>query len=177
MKYLARTAGSEHEVEIRSGQAGLLARMGEVEVAVEVDRGRGPGSFTLGFGRRVVPVTVLEVEGGTYEILLAGRRHRVSVEAEVDRLLRRGDEEGKGRPSVVRSVMPGIVTRVLAGKGNHVDAGEPLLILEAMKMENEVRSEKAGLVLEVHVQSGSTVQSGAPLFTIGPDPGGAAPGP
>jgi biotin carboxyl carrier protein len=62
--------------------------------------------------------------------------------------------------------MPGIVREVFVRAGDAVEAGRPLLILEAMKMQNEIRAERAGVVSKVHVSPEDTVDKGAKLVEI-----------
>ena len=69
--------------------------------------------------------------------------------------------------STVKSQMPGIVTRVLVEEGAEVEAGQSLLILEAMKMENEIRCAAAGTVEKILVSEQQTVNGGDPLVVIG----------
>jgi biotin carboxyl carrier protein len=62
--------------------------------------------------------------------------------------------------------MPGLILKVLVEKGQEVKTGDPLLILVAMKMENEIRAPKDGVVQELFVQEGKTVGSGDKLAII-----------
>ena len=62
--------------------------------------------------------------------------------------------------------MPGRVVRVLVSIGDRVLAGQPILVVEAMKMENELRSPKDGVVREVNVQAGGAVEARAVLVVI-----------
>ena len=62
--------------------------------------------------------------------------------------------------------MPGRVVKVLVSKGDAVEAGQGLLVLEAMKMENEVKARAAGTVAEVHVAPGAAVEGSAKLVTL-----------
>ncbi|WP_456365555.1 biotin/lipoyl-containing protein [Thermococcus sp.] len=77
------------------------------------------------------------------------------------------------RPSVsvggglVTAPMPGKVLRVLVREGESVKTGQGLLVLEAMKMENEIPSPKDGVVKKIHVKEGATVNTGDPLIEIG----------
>jgi biotin carboxyl carrier protein len=71
-----------------------------------------------------------------------------------------------GGDKTVKSPMPGRVVKVLVAKGDAVEVGQGLLVLEAMKMENEVRARVAGTVAEVHVAPGSTVEGSAKLVTL-----------
>ncbi len=62
--------------------------------------------------------------------------------------------------------MPGRVVRVLVTAGDHVTAKQPVVVVEAMKMENELRTPRDGVVTEVRVSAGVTVESGAVLVVI-----------
>ena len=68
----------------------------------------------------------------------------------------------------VLSVMPGVVTRILVAEGESVEEDQPLLILEAMKMENEIRSPRSGTIAHLAVSTGTTVASGELLVIIDP---------
>ncbi len=61
--------------------------------------------------------------------------------------------------------MPGVVVKLMVKAGQQVKAGEVLLVLEAMKMENEIRASHDGQVASIHVEAGQRVQTGDPLIT------------
>jgi len=73
---------------------------------------------------------------------------------------------GSTRPKTVCSPMPGRVIRVAVQAGDGVRAGQTLVVLEAMKMENEVLAAQAGTVVEVHVSPGAAVEANAKLITL-----------
>jgi biotin carboxyl carrier protein len=81
---------------------------------------------------------------------------------------RRGDHAGHAGNGTDRitAPMPGKVVRVLVAAGDRVRAGQPLTVVEAMKMENELRAGRDGMVAEVHVKQGASVDAGALLFVI-----------
>jgi biotin carboxyl carrier protein len=62
--------------------------------------------------------------------------------------------------------MPGRVVAVLAEEGARVEAGQGVVVLEAMKMENEIRAERAGTLARLHVRPGQAVEGGDPLFEV-----------
>jgi glutaconyl-CoA/methylmalonyl-CoA decarboxylase subunit gamma len=117
-------------------------------------------------GGQVVDLTTQagppEMEIGTTEC-----RSRIHVESERRRsaALARGARSG-AHENVVRSPMPGRVVRVLVAKGEAVRAGQGLVVLEAMKMENEVRASTTGTVADVHVVQGAAVERNAILVTL-----------
>src|SRR5262245_15322767 len=125
-------------------------------------------------------------DGFFYSFLVDGRSHEATVEEtpdgyrvqtglhaiDVARLdpLRPAKGAGGGRhagPLPIKAVMPGRVTRVLVTAGQQVEQGAPLLVLEAMKMENEVTAPRAGVVSRITANPGSTVETGAELLVLG----------
>jgi biotin carboxyl carrier protein len=72
----------------------------------------------------------------------------------------------ESRPGAIPAVMPGKVLRLLVEPGQYVEEGDPICILEAMKMENELHASRSGIVRAVHVQSGDDVEKGQVLLEI-----------
>jgi biotin carboxyl carrier protein len=116
-----------------------------------------------------------EQRGDCYLITIDGTRYEVQVEDERLRQLGQGRGES-ARPSrdegeaTVISPMPGIVVDVLVEEGQVVQAGDRLAILEAMKMENDIRAPRTGLVERVHVVAGQTVNLKDVIVSIGAPP-------
>jgi len=71
-----------------------------------------------------------------------------------------------GSEKVIKSPMPGRIVKLLVKAGDEVEAGKPLFVMEAMKMENEIKAKGAGKVLELHVAVGDTVERNAKLLTM-----------
>jgi len=131
------------------------------------------------------PADGVEVEPGIYSILLDGHSYEVKLEpsedgvyANVDghryqvqvrdprRLPRaRAALSTTGRQKI-SSPMPGKVVRVLASEGDQVEAGQGLLVVEAMKMQNEIRSPKAGRVVSLRATEGAAVSGGETLAEV-----------
>jgi glutaconyl-CoA/methylmalonyl-CoA decarboxylase subunit gamma len=114
-------------------------------------------------------VVDLTTEGTPPELGAVASGHRSYVRVESERM--RSAEQAKkttvaGGDKTVKSPMPGRVVKVLVAKGDVVEIGQGLLVLEAMKMENEVRARVAGTVAEVHVAAGATVEGNAKLVTL-----------
>jgi biotin carboxyl carrier protein len=115
-------------------------------------------------------VVDLTTEGTPPEIgaVASGHRSYVRVESERMRAAEQAKKSGASAAAgVVKSPMPGRVVKVLVAKGDAVQAGSGLVVLEAMKMENEVKAKSAGTVLEVHVKPGAAVEGNAKLVTLG----------
>lgn len=114
-------------------------------------------------------VVDLTTEGSPPELGIVASGHRSYVHVESERM--RAAEQAKRASAavheqVVRSPMPGRVVKVLVARGEAVEAGQGLVVLEAMKMENEVRARAAGTVGEVHVAVGAAVEKSAKLVTF-----------
>jgi len=143
----------------------------------------GPCQFAL--DSQAATADVREVEPGVYCILLDGHSYEVRIEASTEacyaavngrrysvevrdprRLSHsRGVIAVAGRQRVT-SPMPGKVVRVLVDEGDEVAAGQGLIVVEAMKMQNEIRSPKAGRVVAVLVKEGAAVAGGEALVEV-----------
>ncbi|MFT4648054.1 MAG: biotin carboxyl carrier protein [Glaciecola sp.] len=110
----------------------------------------------------------LSIEGDTHttHVTLAGHSYAVHMEDDRERAANLAAREAAGGGGPVEAVMPGIVVEVLVEEGQAVEAGTPLLILEAMKMQNEIKAPGAGSVTEIRVKAGETVASGAILVVL-----------
>lgn len=122
------------------------------------------GVYSVLIGARSLEVTVEENPGG---LLLRTAGHEFQVEVPDPRAWRGGRGSGielEGRQQLV-APMPGKIVRVLVAAGQQVDSGQGLLVIEAMKMQNEVRSPKSGTVERV-AQEGRTVNAGEVLAVV-----------
>lgn len=92
----------------------------------------------------------------------------VSVSMNGRRRWGRGDESAAGQsgPERLLAPMPGKIVRVLVKPGESVSARQPVIVIEAMKMENELKASQAGTVAEIHVRDGQSVDAGALLAVI-----------
>jgi biotin carboxyl carrier protein len=116
---------------------------------------------------RVVDLTT---EGAGPAVGIIGRGYRTYVEVESERQRAASSVKKAGGGSsenLVRAPMPGRIVKVLVTKGDAVTAGQPLVVMEAMKMENEIRAKAAATIAVVHVAAGATVEGGAKLVTLG----------
>ncbi|HEX9703763.1 MAG TPA: acetyl-CoA carboxylase biotin carboxyl carrier protein subunit [Gemmatimonadales bacterium] len=105
---------------------------------------------------------------GEWVIAAVGERFQVEVTDERTRQIRArsGPPPRPAGTGVVAAPMPGLVVRVGVREGQRVEAGEGLVVIEAMKMENELRAPRAGIVVRVHVSAGEAVEKGIPLVTL-----------
>ena len=156
----------------------------QIPVDIE-DQGNGRYVLTIDGGRHVVDAVPLEhgavsllIDGRSYDVELdeVGDEVQVLVEGQLlavdvadERALRlRAGAAGftvTGKVTV-SAPMPGKVVRVLVTPGTAVTEGQGLVVVEAMKMENELKSPKAGTVVEVFAKEGSAVEANAKLLTV-----------
>jgi len=175
VKYHVTIGSRELEVEAdesSSGPAKVLVSGREVAVEAGGPRRDDPEKVLCSTGSERVEVTLLpsgSAPGGDLRLLIRGRIVLAKVESERDRLraLARRPQAREGRITA-RSTLPGIIRRVLVSPGDKVEEGRPLLTLEAMKMENEVRAEAAGSVRSILVKEGQVVNAGDALAEIDP---------
>ena len=125
-----------------------------------------PGTLNLLLDGEV-RTAVIDDRGDTVVVHIGGVA--VAVEIADERTLRRrqgaGGASAEGKQTMV-APMPGKVVKVLAAVGDAVKAGQGLVIIEAMKMENELKSPKDGTVLEVAVKEGQAVEAGQKLLAV-----------
>ncbi len=164
MKYVATVDGQAFRVGL--AEDGRVTLGGE---AVEVDLQSIDGGFhySLLVGAASHEVFVERCED-VCTVTIDGQRFKVEIEDERARRAgaRRAAVEEAGGSEVV-SPMPGVVVAVLVEAGQEVRAGEGLLILEAMKMENEIRAPRSGVVEAVEVAAGQRVSQDDVLVRIG----------
>jgi biotin carboxyl carrier protein len=167
LKLVALHDGNAIPVVIERQGSGYLVKIGEKSIVVDlVTAGRFVHSLRLEDGRQYS--LVHHRSGNQHDLTILG--HSVQVEIVDPLALKRArSEDGLASTGVVSALMPGRVVRVLVKKGDSVQRGTPLVIFEAMKMENEIQAAVDGMVDEVFVQPGQTVESGAALVHVKTD--------
>ncbi|HKD43116.1 MAG TPA: biotin/lipoyl-containing protein [Myxococcaceae bacterium] len=166
MRYHATVAGKQFTAEVET--------LGDGRFAVTVDGERcelnwapiGAGAASLLISERSHNIH-FEEEGDEIVIYLGNRPFRIDVANEQRFRLRAGTakftQEGR---QVVVAPMPGKVTRVLVRLGEEVTEGQGLVVVEAMKMENELKSPKSGKVVALQAQEGSAIEKNATLLVV-----------
>lgn len=147
--YRVSVDGCPRHVDVR--------RVSEFSLSLLIERGTARLSHEI----VVAPGTV----GGEVLLTLGGRTLAATVNARRTGAAAEGSARGHGEQVVV-APMPGRVVRVLVNPGDEVAARQGVVVVEAMKMENELRSPKAGRVKDVHVRAGTSVEAGRALVVI-----------
>jgi biotin carboxyl carrier protein len=142
---------------VRSGDERLLL--------MELADAGGPAATGIARARRVRDVHVSPAAASDVLITMGGRAIGATVNGRRTGRAAEAGAHAHGEQSVV-APMPGRVLRVLVSAGHDVTAKQPLVVVEAMKMENELRAPKAGRVKEVCVAPGTSVEAGKVLVVI-----------
>ena len=149
---------------------------------------RGGGKYRVAIGERVLEVDAVHLQGFAVSLIAGTRSARCDIEPGKDgnlgvlvgenvfpmellderrlRLRQAGGKFSLEGPQRIDAPMPGKVVRVLVKVGDEVTEGQGVLVVEAMKMENELKSPKAGKVTELHAVEGAAVESGAKLAVV-----------
>jgi biotin carboxyl carrier protein len=167
VKYHVVLGDEPHEVTVEREGAGFRVVLGEREVHVDVGVLADGSAYSLLIDRSSVDVAVEERPGNRLELLISGRRYSTEIYGEREWLARSIQSAGADGDATVRADMTGIVREVLVAPGDVVTRGQTLLIVEAMKMENEVKAELDGTVTSVAAEAGRTVTIGDVLAEIG----------
>lgn len=167
MRYFAKIEGKEYECVLEGTNGALSVVVGGTRFAVDLRHIPRSHTWSVLLDGRSYEFTVheheeqLELAGGAgvfHVVVEDARTHAARAQTAAAR--------GRDGPRIVKAVMPGIVREVMVAPGQAVEKGQPLLILEAMKMQNEVRALEPGTVRAVFVAKSDTVDKGARLVEI-----------
>jgi biotin carboxyl carrier protein len=124
-----------------------------------------PGMFTVIINDRVYRCALEESPAGAVEVIVNGERIPVAARDKKHLRGQTGAATASGQIKIL-APMPGKVVRVLLNAGDEVAARQGVLVVEAMKMQNEVQSPKDGKIAEIKVSEGQTVNAGDVLAVI-----------
>jgi biotin carboxyl carrier protein len=165
MKLELTVNGAAAQIEIVSPAPACRFRLGEGEVFEAQVETPEPCVYSILLDGRSYEARVEETPAGL-AVVVDGFHFEIDVR-DPRRLSRKGSGRGAEGVQTVTAPMPGKVVRVLVSSGDTVEAGSGLLVVEAMKMQNEMKAARAGTVLSVTVKEGATVAAGDVLATIG----------
>jgi pyruvate carboxylase subunit B len=165
VKYFVAIAGREIPVEVDGDRVRVDGREEQAHLTVI------PGTPVrhLLVGSASLAIVVEQREGGEWRLTVGGTSHLAEVVDERTRHIRTltGDGGKAAGPAHLKAPMPGLVVRILAKEGEAVQAGQGLVVLEAMKMENELRAATGGVVGAIRVSLGQAVEKGQVLIELG----------
>jgi biotin carboxyl carrier protein len=171
VELIVRQGKREEKVRVRHDASGYEVTVGERTYRVDALPAR-PGLLSLRIEdgavtrQHEVAVRPLPQAEGTYWVSTPEGAGPVEVADPLAHLAAQAQSAGGKRRQRVDAYMPGRVTSVLVAEGDAVVTGQGIIVLEAMKMENEIRAEHDGKVSRIHVQPGQAVDMGNPLFEM-----------
>jgi biotin carboxyl carrier protein len=163
MKLILAVNGAEKEIEILAPAPEWCFRVDGVERQALVTRVE-PGVYSILLDGRVYEAC-MDHAGQCLVVLVAGERFEVEVRD--PRSWSRKSVAGSPGVATLSAPMPGKVVRVLVAVGDPVEAGQGLVVVEAMKMQNEIKAPRSGQVVSLTVREGATVAAGELLAAIG----------
>jgi biotin carboxyl carrier protein len=165
MTYDVAIDGKNYRVELVRGKEGYACRVDGREVALESVSLEREVLWLL-IGGRSYEVRREAQAAGAMRLVVRGRRYAAEVrDPRAFRGRRAATEAGSGPVRLV-SPMPGKVVRLLKAEGAEVEAGEGVVVVEAMKMQNEIRSPRKGVVKKILAAAGTAVNAGETLVVV-----------
>jgi biotin carboxyl carrier protein len=164
MKYVTSVDGKEYAIEIVDERH---IRIGEKLLAVDFESVSGQPVFSLILEGKSYETFVYQGEED-WEVLLRGRQFQVKVEDEREKRLRVAAGGGltEGGEFHLKAPMPGLVVAIPVEEGQQVKKGQVLLILESMKMQNELKAPRDGMVERIRVKAGESVEQKQTLLSV-----------
>ena len=162
MKYEADIDGHQISLEVERRNGRVLATISQRSYDLEVVS-LEPGVYLMFLGDQVHEARVWSADANSLRVTLGGRLFTASI---IDRKHRRTIEHRPEGQQQLTAPMPGKVVRVLLRPGDEVSAGQGVLVVEAMKMQNEIKSPKTGRILEIRVAEGATVNANQVLAVV-----------
>lgn len=166
MRYFATVDGREFEFHFEASDGVLLAHVGDRTVTIDVAPTGDGTAFSLLVDGRSHDLLIEPGSDGAVLVQMRGERIKVGLLDERERAARSVAAHKPAGPRRLNAVMPGIVVDVRVVVGDTVDAGQTLVVLEAMKMQNPIAAEAPGTVRAVHVKKGQAVANGAVLVEL-----------
>ena len=164
MKYITEVNGQSFEIELNRNDELLVN--GEART-VDFRHNNSQGVFSLIIDHQSYEA-IVEERDGKLMVMIYGALYEVTVEDERARRLAAAGGGLKASGNAVTAPMPGLIVEVLVEEGQEIDAGETVVILESMKMQNELKSASGGTVSKVNVAAGDNVEQNKVLVAISP---------
>ena len=169
MRYFVTVGGVERVVDVnRDSRGGVQVSVDGTAHHVQWSPVPGTPLINLLLDGESWTVAVQRQEPGKWMLGLVGERSEVETVDETARRIRALGTRRAARtgPQAIHAPMPGLVVRILVRDGQEVAAGAPLVVVEAMKMENELRAARPGVVSALNVRVGDAVEKGTLLVTL-----------
>ena len=164
MKYTALIDGERVDIEvIHSETAVTEAQVGGRKYSLDA-KAVEPGIYWFNWNNRSIEISVTP-NGDAYTVSAGGRRTLVEI-VDARTALRKAAQQGHAGTVELRAPMPGKVVEVLVNEGAQVEMNQGILVIEAMKMQNEIKSPKRGTVKKILASEGAPVNAGDLLAVV-----------
>ena len=166
MKWIVRNGEENHEVDVERVPEGFEVVVGTERRRVDIIRLDGAvASLRYIDDGRSFSVSYQKGPRRRWRVAVGERDFDLETLTPVEAIEAIAAAASAG-PSRLTAPIPGKVVKVHVAVGDEVEAGQPLIVLEAMKMENELTAEQSGKVTALHVEAGQTVATGDPLADL-----------
>lgn len=163
MKYVTTIDGQEFEIEVLDERH---VRIGERVLQVDFEAVSGQPVYSLLLDGKSFESFIYQGDDD-WQVLLRGRLYPVVIEDERERRLRAaGSGVAESGEFLLKAPMPGLIVAVPVAEGQQVERGQVLIILESMKMQNELKAPRAGKVERVRVKAGESVEQKQTLLSV-----------
>lgn len=164
MKYITTIDGQEFTVEILDEKH---IRINDKILDVDFESVSGQPVYSLIIGGKSYEAYV-SPDDEKWEVLLRGRLYQAEVEDEREKRLRAAGSASaaEGGEFLLKAPMPGLVVAIPVEEGQPVTKGQVLLILESMKMQNELKAPRDGIISRIKVRAGETVEQKQTLLSV-----------
>ena len=168
-QYQLKLGDQEHELEVEEHEGGFRVRLGKRWHPVELQRVGDTARYSLLVDRKPYDVFAEEGPHGVH-VVIGSRLFAITTPGpeRVRRAAGPADVEATTDTGewVLTSPMAGVIQEVLVQPGAEVEAGQVVMVIEAMKMQNDLHARRAGTVKAVYVTAGQRVEQGAPLLVL-----------
>ncbi len=165
MKYVTTVNDKEFTIEVVDDQH---VRIGDRLIQVNFEPVSGQPVFSLIMDGKSYESFVYEGDEDSWQVLLRGRLFQVRVEDEREKRLRvaAGGGVSEGGEFQMKAPMPGLIVALTVEEGEDVEKGQVLVILESMKMQNELKAPRAGKIGRIRVKAGESVEQKQTMLSI-----------
>lgn len=164
MKYITTVEGKEFEVEVVDEKH---IRIGGRLLTIDFESVNGQPVFSVIIDGKSYESFISEGDEG-WQVLMRGRQYQITVEDEREKRLKAaaGGGVAEGGEFNLKAPMPGLVVAIPVAEGQEIKKGQVLIILESMKMQNELKSPKDGVVERIRVKAGESVEQKQALLSV-----------
>jgi biotin carboxyl carrier protein len=164
MKYITTVDGKEFQIEVVDEKH---VRVGDRLLEVDFESVNGQPVFSVILDGKSYESFISESDEG-WQVLMRGKQYQITVEDEREKRLRAaaGGGVAEGGEFNLKAPMPGLVVAIPVAEGQEIKKGQVLIILESMKMQNELKSPKDGIVERIRVKAGESVEQKQALLSV-----------